>query len=56
VLAGSSQSALTAAASAAKTGFQTTISVPAASPYVEVQALNAAGSVIGSSGSIAVTT
>jgi hypothetical protein len=52
VLAGPSPSTLAPAASAAKNGFQTTISVPSAGPYVEVQALNAAGSVIGTSATV----
>ncbi len=49
VLAGASASTLAPAASATKEGFQTTISVPASGPYVQVQALNASGTVIGSS-------
>ena len=52
VLAGSSQAALTQVASVAKAGFQTTIAVPSAGPYVQVQALNAAGSVIGTSAAV----
>jgi hypothetical protein len=52
VLAGAAPSALAPAASAAKSGFQTSISVPSAGPYVEVQALNAAGSVIGTSATV----
>jgi hypothetical protein len=52
VLAGSSPSFLAPAASATKAGFQTTISVPSAGPYVQVQALNAAGSVIGTSATV----
>jgi len=49
VLAGSSPSTLSAAANAPKAGFQTTITVPSAGPYVEVQALDASGSVLGTS-------
>jgi hypothetical protein len=49
VLAGASPSALAPVATAAKAGFQTTISAPSAGPYVQVQALSAAGSVIGTS-------
>jgi outer membrane biosynthesis protein TonB len=52
VLAGSSQTTLTQVASAAKAGFQTTIAAPSAGPYVQVQALNAAGSVIGTSAAV----
>jgi Arylsulfotransferase (ASST) len=52
VLAGSSPSSLAPAATAAKAGFQTTISVPAAGPYVAVQALTAAGTVIGTSATV----
>lgn len=46
VLAGASPAALTAVASAPKSGFQTTIAAPNPGPYVAVQALNAAGAVI----------
>jgi hypothetical protein len=49
VLAGPSPSALAPAATAAKAAFQTTIAVPGAGPYVAVQALSAAGSVMGTS-------
>jgi hypothetical protein len=49
VLAGASSSSLSTAATAAKSGFQTSISVPGAGPYVQVQALNAAGEAIGAS-------
>jgi hypothetical protein len=52
VLAGASPSALAPAASAARSGFQTTITTPAAGPYVAVQALNAAGTVIGTSATV----
>jgi hypothetical protein len=54
VLAGASSTSLAPAASAAKSGFETAISLPAASAggYVEVQALNAAGTVLGSSRSV----
>jgi hypothetical protein len=51
VLAGSSPTSLEPAASAAKSGFETAISLPGASAggYVEAQALSAAGTVLGSS-------
>jgi Arylsulfotransferase (ASST) len=49
VLAGSSPSSLAPAGSAAKAGFQTTVAVPGPGPYVAVQALSAAGAVIGTS-------
>ncbi len=51
VLAGSSPSTLTPAGGAARDGFETAIALPslAAGSYVEVQALNAAGAVIGAS-------
>jgi hypothetical protein len=52
VLAGASPGALVAAGSGARTGFQTTIAVPAAGPYVAAQALNAAGAVIGTSATV----
>ena len=47
VLAGASPSALTPVATAPKSGFQTAIAAPSPGPYVAVQALNAAGAVIG---------
>ncbi len=49
VLGGASTSALTAVATAPKAGFQTTIAAPTAGPYVAVQALDAAGNVLGTS-------
>jgi hypothetical protein len=52
VLAGASPSTLSAVASAAKSGFQTTIAVPSAGPYVQVQALDSAGNVLGSSATV----
>jgi len=52
VLGGSSATALAAVASAAKTGFQTTISVPASAAYVAVQALDPSGAVLGTSHTI----
>jgi hypothetical protein len=57
VLAGSSRGALKPAASAARSGFETAISVPglAAGAYVAVRALDATGAVIGASPTIAVT-
>jgi hypothetical protein len=47
VLAGSSTDTLVPVASGPKTGFQTTLSVPGAAPYVAVQALDTSGAVIG---------
>ncbi len=47
VLAGSSPGTLVPVASGPKTGFQTTLSVPGAAPYVAVQALDTSGAVIG---------
>jgi hypothetical protein len=47
VLAGASPATLTPVTSAAKAGFQTTLTAQTAGPYVAVQALNAAGAVIG---------
>ena len=49
VLAGSSPATLTPVSSAPKTGFETAISLSAAvtDPYVEVQALDGSGAVIG---------
>jgi hypothetical protein len=52
VLTGASPSALATVATAAKAGFQTSIAAPGAGPYVEVQALNAAGGVIGTSATV----
>jgi hypothetical protein len=49
VLAGSSASTLAPVATAAKSAFQTAISAPGTGPYVQVQALDAAGNVIGTS-------
>jgi Arylsulfotransferase (ASST) len=49
VLAGPSSGALAPVVTAAKAGFQTTIAAPSAGPYVAVQALNSAGTVIGTS-------
>jgi len=49
LLGGASASALSPVASAPKTGFQTTISVPASVTYVAVQALDASGAVLGAS-------
>jgi len=47
VLAGASPGALSPSATAAKTGFETTIVAPVAGPYVAVQALDGSGAVIG---------
>jgi hypothetical protein len=52
VLAGASPSALAAVSTAAKAGFQTSIAASAAGPYVAVQALNSAGTVIGTSATV----
>lgn len=52
VLAGSSSTQLATAASAAKAGFETSISVAGKPAYVLVQALDAAGDVLGSSHAI----
>jgi len=52
VLAGASPATLAPVATAAKAGFQTTISVPGAGPYVAVQALDGAGAVIGTSATV----
>jgi hypothetical protein len=53
LLAGASAAARAPRASAAKAGFQTTISAPgAAGPYVAVQALDATGAVIGTSATV----
>jgi Arylsulfotransferase (ASST) len=52
VLAGSSSTTLAAAASSARTGFQTTISLPAPAAYVAVQALDPGGAVLGTSPTI----
>jgi len=52
VLAGASPTTMAAVASASKGGFQTTIATPSAGPYVAVQALNGAGTVIGTSATV----
>jgi hypothetical protein len=52
VLAGSSSTQLTPVASAPKSGFETSISVPGKPAYVLVQALDAAGNVLGTSRAI----
>lgn len=52
VLGGPSAATLALVASGAKTGFQTTISVPASPTYVAVQALDASGAVLGTSHTI----
>jgi len=52
VLGGSSASALAPIAGAAKTGFQTTISLPAAAAFLAVQALDPTGAVLGTSPTI----
>jgi hypothetical protein len=52
VLAGASAAAPAPAATAPRAGFETTIAVPSAGPYFLVQALDAAGTVIGTSPTI----
>jgi hypothetical protein len=52
VLAGASTGALAPVVTAAKTGFQTAISLPTAAAYVAAQALNSAGTVIGTSATV----
>ena len=52
VLAGSDASNMQPVASAQKTGFETSIAVTSAGPLHEVQALDAAGSVLGSSAAV----
>jgi hypothetical protein len=49
VLAGASASSLATVTSGAKTGFQTTIAALTTGPYVQVQALDSSGAVIGTS-------
>jgi Arylsulfotransferase (ASST) len=52
VLAGASATALAPVATAAKSGFQTTISAGSAGPYVAVQALDSSGAVLGTSATV----
>ncbi len=52
VLAGASAQTLTPVASAARSGFETSVTTPGAAPYVAVQALDASGAVLGSSPTI----
>lgn len=52
VLAGPSPAALSPVATAARAGFQTTIAVPAAAPFLAVQALDGAGAVVGVSAAV----
>ncbi|HEX3511553.1 MAG TPA: arylsulfotransferase family protein [Solirubrobacteraceae bacterium] len=54
LLAGPSAAALTPAATAARSGFETVITTSAAGPYAEAQALDAAGAVLATSGVIKV--
>jgi len=49
VLAGPTPAQLAPVASAPKSGFETTIAAPATAPYFAVQALDAAGTVLGTS-------
>ncbi len=53
VLSGPTATVLAPVASAPKSGFQTTIALPRAAAYVQVQALNGAGAVIGTSAATA---
>jgi hypothetical protein len=52
VLAGPSAQQLVPVASAARTGFETAISIPGAAPLLAVQALDAGGAVLGTSSTI----
>jgi hypothetical protein len=52
VLTGASAGSLTPVATAAKSGFQTTLSAPGAGPYVAVQALDASGGVLAVSATV----
>ena len=52
VLAGPSPKQLTAVASGARSGFETAIATPGPEAYVQVQALNASGGVLGTSPAI----
>jgi hypothetical protein len=52
VLAGSSPSSLAPAQAITKTGFQTTVAVSSAGPYVAVQAVDANGTVLGTSSAV----
>jgi hypothetical protein len=52
VLAGASSAALSPVATAAKTGFETTLTAHSAGPYVAVQALDGTGAVIGTSATV----
>jgi hypothetical protein len=52
VLAGSSAQTLAPVATAARSGFETTVTTPAAAPYVAVQALDASGALLATSPTI----
>jgi hypothetical protein len=52
VLAGSSASTLSPLVTAPRTGFQTTITAKTGEPEIAVQALDAAGAVIGTSATV----
>jgi hypothetical protein len=52
VLAGASAGALAPVASAAKSGFETTLTAHTAGPYIAIQALDASGAVIGTSATV----
>jgi hypothetical protein len=53
LLAGASPSTLSTVASAARSGFETTVSTPGPAAYVAVQALNEAGAVMSTSQTVA---
>jgi hypothetical protein len=52
VLAGASSSSLAPVAAAPRSGFETTVKAPSGGPYVQVQALDASGNVIGTSSTV----
>ena len=52
MLAGASPSALAPVATAAKAGFQSTLTATAAGPYVALQALDGSGQVLGTSATV----
>lgn len=52
VLAGASSSSLAPVAAAPRSGFQTSVKALTSGPYVQVQALDASGNVIGTSGTV----
>jgi hypothetical protein len=52
VLAGASAQTIAAVATVPRSGFETSVTTPGAAPYVAVQALDASGAVLASSGTI----